>query len=229
MNTCGRTNGSSLLVTIALGLLLFAAVEHRLCAQTQQGLVSCRPVSQKTGDTGCWIVATELLGALTAPTYWTLDVFPTTELAEQAKGLHGTVAESLGNAWLFTIGEKPVMTAAGQRVAQIGPLPIKTGQSYAAQYMEATLLPGMVSKTHSHSGVEVFYTENGETCLETPDGKQLGKKDTSIVVPEGVPMELSATGKETRRGMVLILHGASRPATMLVNDWKSKGLCALAN
>jgi quercetin dioxygenase-like cupin family protein len=148
---------------------------------------------------------------LTGPVYWTIDVYSTRELAEQAKGSHSTVVESLGKVWLFTIGEKPKADPAGDRVAEIGPLPIKAGQTYTVQYMEATLQPGMVSRPHLHSGTEVFYTESGETCLETPDGRQVGKREVNIVIPEGVPMELTATGTEPRRGMMLILHDESKP------------------
>jgi quercetin dioxygenase-like cupin family protein len=83
----------------------------------------------------------------------------------------------------------------------------------------------MVSKTHLHSGVEAFYTESGETCLETPDGMRLGKRGTDIVVPEGVPMELTAVGTEARRGLILILHDTSKSPTTLVDSWKSKHLC----
>jgi quercetin dioxygenase-like cupin family protein len=113
-----------------------------------------------------------------------MDVFPTKEAAEQAKGSGGTVVESLGKVWLLTVGEKLKVNPAGIRVTQMGPLPVKTGQTYTAQYMEATLLPGMVSKTHVHAGVEAFYTESGETCLETPDGKQIGRTGKDIVIPK---------------------------------------------
>lgn len=189
-----------------------------------QGLVSCKPMSQRTGTEGCWITASQPLGALAGPVYWTMDVFPTKEAAEQAKGSGGTVVESLGKVWLLTVGEKLKANPAGTRVTQMGPLPVKTGQTYTAQYMEATLLPGMVSKTHVHAGVEAFYTESGETCLETPDGKQIGQPGKNIVIPEGVSMELTASGTEVRRGMMLVLHDSSKPATTL-DDWKSKGLC----
>lgn len=198
-------------------------------AQQRQDLVSCKPMSQKTGETGCWILASQPVGALSGPIYWTIDSFPSRELAEQAKGPRGTVVESLGKVWLLSVGAKLASIPGGLRVTQIGPLPTKDGQVYMAQYMEAILQPGMVSKTHLHSGIEVFFTESGETCLETPEGKQLGKKGVDIVIPGGIPMELTATGKDVRRGMMLILHDASKPPTTLVDAWKSKGLCSIAN
>jgi len=185
-------------------------------------------VSQKTSETGCWILTSHPLGIPDGLVYWTIDLFPTSGLAEQAKGKHGTVIESLGKIWLLTIGEKPKLSARGTRVTQIGPLAVEPGHSYTAQYMEASLQPGMVSKTHVHSGVEAFFTDNGVTCLETPNGMQLGKKGSDIIVPEGVPMELTAVGPEARRGLILVLHDASKPPTTLVDTWRSKHLCSTA-
>ena len=191
----------------------------------QQTLVSCKPASQKTGETGCWILASQSLGVLVSPVYLTMETFGTREVAERQKGSGGTVVEALGKVWLLSVGPKLSMNPAGSRITQIGPLPIEADQEYTAQYMEATLQPGMVSKTHVHSGVEVFYTETGETCLETPEGKQVGRKGVDIVIPQGVSMELTATGTQVRRGMMLVLHDSSRPPTTLVDTWKSKNLC----
>ncbi|WP_419804871.1 hypothetical protein [Terriglobus sp.] len=188
--------------------------------------MSCKPVSQKTGEVGCWILTSLPVGSPAGPVYWSLDTFRTQELAEQAKGPQGVVVSSLGKVWLLTVGERPNEAPGGKRVTVVGPLTVRPGLSYTAQIMEATLQPGMVSRTHLHSGVEAFYTETGESCLETPAGKQIGKRGVDITVPEGVPMELTAVGTETRRGLILVLHDASKPPTTLVNDWKSKHLCA---
>ncbi len=197
--------------------------------RAEQGLVSCKPVSQKTSETGCWIVASQPLGMLPNPVYLTMETFASTELAARQKGPGGTVIDALGKTWLLSVGPKLKNDSTGSRVTQIGPLPIEAGRDYTAQYMEATLEPGMVSRTHVHSGLEVFYTESGETCLETPEGKQMGRKGTDIIIPEGVSMELSATGTQVRRGIMLVLHDSSKPPTTLVDSWKSKGLCKTTN
>jgi quercetin dioxygenase-like cupin family protein len=152
-------------------------------------------------------------------------VYPTKESAESAKGKNGEVVEALGKVWLMTIGEKMKASSQGSRVTAIGPLPVKAGEKYTAQYMEAILQPGAVSVTHVHPGPEVFYTESGESCLESPAGKQVGRKGVDIVIQEGQPMELAATGSETRRSIVLVLHASSQPAITVTKDWKSKGLC----
>jgi hypothetical protein len=101
-------------------------------AQQPRELVSCKPMSQKTVENGCWILASHPLGAPESPVYWTIDVFPTKELAEQAKGAHGTVVGTLGKVWLLTIGEKPELRASGTRVTQIGPLAVAKERSYTA-------------------------------------------------------------------------------------------------
>ena len=195
----------------------------------QQKLVNCKPAAERTQAEGCWIVASKPLGTLTAGTvFWTLDTYPTRESAERARTSQGAVVEALGKIWLLTVGEKPAPPSQGTRVTQIGPLPVKENEAYTAQFMESILEPGAVSRTHVHAGPEAFYTESGESCLETPGGKQIGRKGLDIVVPEGMPMELVATGNETRRSIVLVLHSSTKPATTVVVDWKSKGLCMSA-
>ena len=46
-----------------------------------------------------------------------------------------------------------------------------------------------------------------------------------MVVSEDDPLELMATGSETRRGLVLVLHSSSKPHTTVVTDWHASGLC----
>ena len=46
----------------------------------------CRPVSERTGESGCWIIANEALGQLPQqPIYWHLDTYPTRAQAETAR------------------------------------------------------------------------------------------------------------------------------------------------
>jgi quercetin dioxygenase-like cupin family protein len=211
-------------VVCSVVTLFLVFVSGSLAKAQQKGLVSCKPASERTGAEGCWIVASQKMEVLPLPLYWTLDVFPTKTAAESAKG-SGMVVEALGKVWVMTVApsHSVKVNSQGSRVTEIGPLTVQSG-TYTAQYMEAILEPGAVSRTHTHSGPEAFYTESGESCLETPAAKQVGKKGVDIVVPEGVPMELVATGSETRRSIVLVLHDSSKPPTTVV-EWKSKGLC----
>ncbi len=223
-------------------LLLFAALVMAPAAHPQlseistKTLVACKPLAERTGDQGCWILTSQPLGTLDpAQIYWTLDTFPDRAAAEKAqaetKGKNSTILESLGKTWLLTVGPKFEQAANAKRAAEIGPIPVKAGEDYTAQYAEAIMAPGATSRTHVHSGAEVFYTEAGETCLETPGGVQFSRPGPAggIIIPEGQPMELVATGTENRRGLVLVLHSSSKPATTVVSDWHSKGLCRAAN
>jgi len=102
---------------------------------------------------------------------------------------------------------------------------VKAGEEYTAQYREPIMQPGAIRRPHLHSGPEIFYTEAGETCLETPAGKEVGRTGANFIAPKGESMELMVIGSDTRRGIVLVLHSLSKPHTALVTDWVSKGLC----
>ncbi len=193
-------------------------------------LESCKPVSERTAPEGCWILISKPLGKLpTQPVFWTLDVYPDRNSAQAAATSRSTVLDALGRVWLMTVGEREAVPTGGLRVTQVGPLPIKADEEYTAQYRESIMLPGSVSRTHVHSGPEAFYTDAGETCLETTSGKQVSRKGHDVIVPEGEPMELVATGSANRRGLVLVLHSSAKPHTTVVTDWHSTGLCKAAN
>jgi quercetin dioxygenase-like cupin family protein len=192
------------------------------------GTGTCKPVAQRTTEIGCWIIAHGPIGRLPeGEVFWHLDVFPTRATAEAAKSPRGTVVESLGKIWLLTIERLGWRAPSpAERVAEIGPLPVVAGENYSAAYMEAIFTPGMTAPAHRHAGPEAWYTVAGETCLETPAGKQIGRAGGQhVIVPGGPPMHLTATGSEQRRALVLILHESSKPASTPASDWTPKGLC----
>ena len=213
-------------LSICSAIVFLPAAMHPASAMAQQGtLVSCKPAEERTQPEGCWILANKPLGKLPAVVFWTLDVYPTQESAEKAGTSRSKVVQALGRIWLFTVGEKPALAPRALRITAIGPLPVHPDEPYTAQWMESILQPGSVSRTHTHAGPEAFYTEAGEACLETPEGKQVGHRGTDVVIPGGTPMELVATGGVVRRGITLILYSSGQPATTLVADWRSTGLC----
>ena len=211
--------------TAMLWLVMTLAVWGQASAQSVPGGV-CEWVADRTGEVGCWIMAHEPIGQLMeSEIFWHLDVYPTRAAAEAAKGPRGTVIESLGKVWLLSIEGAGWRPAGGERVAEIGPLPLTAGERYTAQYLEAIFTPGMTAPTHTHPGPEAWYTMAGETCLESPQGKQIGRAGQYVIVPGGSPMHLTATGTEKRRSLVLILHESSKPAVIIEHDWMPKGLC----
>ena len=188
---------------------------------------ACKLVSERSSEVGCWIVAHVPVGQIAqSQIFWQLDTYPSPAAAEAAKGPHSTVVEALGKVWLLSIEQAGWRPSGGEHVAEIGPLPVPAGEAYSAQYMEAIFQPGMTAPAHTHSGPEAWYTEAGETCLETPDGKQVGRAGGQyVIVPGGPPMHLTASGTTQRRSLVLILHESAKPATTMVKDWTPKGLC----
>jgi quercetin dioxygenase-like cupin family protein len=211
----------------ALAAVVLPLVALPSCEQVlAQGGPLCRPVSERTGEVGCWIIADVPLSELSREAvFWHLDTYPSRAAAEAVKGRHGTVVEALGKVWLLTIGEAGWRPSGGVRVAEIGPLLVKPTEKYTARYMEAVFIPGMTSNAHRHPGPEAWYTTAGEVCLETPEGKILGRAGESSIVQAGSPMHLTATGTEQRRSLVLILHESSQPTTIRATDWTPKGLC----
>jgi quercetin dioxygenase-like cupin family protein len=194
-------------------------------AQTE----GCEPSTERAGrEFGCFITARAELGPLPKDSafYWHIDAFATRTAADAARTQRGTVVESLGRLWLFTIAEAGWRPATGERIATAGPLPLIEADAYAAVYMEGVFRPGMRSPIHRHPGVEVWYTLEGEQCLETPQGKLVQRAgEGGVMVPGGVPMILTGTGSGVRRSLVLILQDAAQPRSMLATDWAPAGLC----
>jgi quercetin dioxygenase-like cupin family protein len=212
-------------VTLTIATLLLRGAAG---AQTPAGFGVCIPRSNQPRDqVGCFIIAEEPQGQFgPAPVFWHLTRFSSRDAAVSARPEHGTVLEGFGHTWLMTIGDSASWPRGGAQAAVIGPLPIRPGISYKALYMQASMRPGMKSAIHRHSGPEAWYTLSGETCLETPSGTQVGRANgPPVVIPGGLPMELTATGTTVRRSLVLILHDATQPPTTVLNDWKPRHLC----
>jgi len=212
-------------------VVVFTVLALSVCNYTSAQDVwkpTCQPVAARTTDRGCWIVASEPLGQLpNGPLFWHLYAYDSRSAAQAVKRPGETVVESLGKVWLTTVAPAGWKPSGGERVAEVGPLPVIAGESYMAQYMEAIFPPGFDSPVHRHPGPEAWYTAAGEVCLETPEGKSVGRAGdkNGVIVPGGQPMRLSVTGTEERRSLVLILHESSKPHTVPAADWKPQGLC----
>lgn len=195
-----------------------------------RGPPGCVSISDRKGELGCYIIAVTALGELPAvPLYWHLDTYPSRTDAEAAKGPRGTVVESLGKVWLFTIAEAGWRPSGGERVAEIGPLMTNKGTRYTASYMEATMLPGAETSVHHHAGPEALHVLAGEECFETPEGRMIGRAGgPGVIVPGYMPHKLTIAGTEKRASVVVILHDSSQPLAIRMHEhgWVPKGLCS---
>jgi quercetin dioxygenase-like cupin family protein len=209
--------------SLCCALLVFPVVAR---AQVQD-FGTCKLVAERTSDVGCWILADQSIGTASAKMYWHLDRYADSAHAARAQTSAGIMIHALKATWVMTVdsNKAPKNRKAAAHVTDIGPLLVRPGVEYSATFMEAITNPGMTSKVHRHSGPEAWYTVAGQTCLEVPGEKILGRPGKPAIVPQGPPMFLTATGKKQRRAITLILHETKLPPTTMENTWKPKGLC----
>ena len=151
--------------------LLLIAISLPVRSEAQDLGGPCIPASERAGRTfGCFIVASLPVGQLERAVFWHVETFASRAAAEKAKSARGVVVEAFDKVWLLTIADAGWRSQGGTHVANIGPVPVKPGRGYTAQFMEAVFSPGMKTRVHRHPGAEAWYTVSGETCLETPDG-----------------------------------------------------------
>jgi hypothetical protein len=155
--------------TLALGAWAPGAAVVGAAAKEEGSGGRCVPVAERgKRKLGCYVIAREQIGALrSGEVYWHIDAFPDLAAAEAAAGPRSVAAEAFGESWLLTIEERGWRSGGGERVAEIGPLPVEPADAFTAQYMEATFRPGMKSGIAQRSGPEAWHTLSGESCLET--------------------------------------------------------------
>ena len=205
-----RTRTSWAVCWIALSIVVGAAASGAVDRPGATALASVPVVGPSQG----WL-------------YWHLDTYPTRADADAAKGPQSTVVKAFATVWLFTLREADWRPTQGTRVATVGPLPVRPEARYIASYMQATTAPGFRTDVHQHGGPEALFTLSGEVCVETRDGKLVGRaREQPLVINGDVPMQLTSVGSEVRRSLVLILHDAAQPWKVpTASPWVPKGLC----
>lgn len=195
-------------------------------AQATTRLCDPSPASEAQAGPACLLAHANLGRIREDALYWTLHTYPTLEAAQRDRGESGSVIKAYGKIWLFTVGPLSARPRNGEHVADIGPIAVTRETPYDAEFLRSTFSPGMSAPVHVHSGPEAFYAIKGDTCLETPDGVQIGRgPGNRLTVRAGPPMLLMALGRENRQGFALILHDPTLAPTTLVQTWKPKGLC----
>src|SRR5215203_428495 len=124
------------LITIAL--ILSTGSTH-----PQTGGTCVAASERATFQFGCFITARTILRDLpSGPLFWHLDRYPDNAAAEAAKGPNGTVVQSFGTVWLFTIAVAGWKPSTGERVAEIGPLPLVRAEQQPPSTWKACSNPG---------------------------------------------------------------------------------------
>jgi hypothetical protein len=221
----GRQSSAGAALTLAAGGLALVVAIPGKYAWGQATSRSCG--ADETVGPACLLAHQELPRLPSGPLYWHLDQFASKADARSAAKPTSTIVDLFGAVWLFTIERKDWRAKRGRHVAAIGPLPVESGPTLAADYLRSVFSPGMTAPVHVHSGPEAFFAFTGDTCLETPEKTQVGRGPGNwLTIRAGPPMLLMAIGKEQRRGFALILHDAIKSPTTLTQQWRPQGSCA---
>jgi len=193
-------------------------------ASAQATARPCGAVEQ--AGPACLLVRKEMPSPPGRVVFWHLDRFPSAAAASAAATSGSVVVDSFGATWLFTLERKAWRAKGGEHVSTIGPIAVRAGIHYAAEYLRSVFAPGTKAPLHVHSGPEAFFAESGDTCLEAPGGVQVVRgPGTSLRIEAGPPMLLMAIGTVPRKGFALILHDTTKPPTTLTQAWQPSGLC----
>lgn len=200
------------IATLLLASIFLLAIAETALAQEEPACAENSP--ERRGEIGCSIVENKPLPAyLGEPVFWHIDRFESGERARAGIGPASVAFEAHGAWWLMSIEPGGGAHHGGQHVAEVKLSPLPAAARYSMLVISAYIPAGMTSRVHLHSGVEAFYTVDGEQCLETAKQAFRMKKGDSLVVPAGVTMRLVATGTQPRRAFAVIVYDSSQPPT----------------
>jgi quercetin dioxygenase-like cupin family protein len=114
----------------------------------------------------------------------------------------------------------------GSHVTEVALSALPAAPKYSLLVISAYIPQGMTSRVHHHSGLEAFYTVEGEQCLETPTRAYRMPKGGSLAVRAGVPMRLAANGSTPRRALAVIVYDAAQPPTTRMDMEYAKQLAS---
>lgn len=144
--------------------------------------------------------------------FWRIESFSTRERAQSAAGAWALVAESAGEAWLFTLGPVGGLSAGGTKVAEVGPIPRFDAPQYLLRINAASGAPGSTTPVHSHPGSETFFVLTGAQSVHTPDGVMVVKAGHAEPGhAPGIPMQVLSTGSTDLHALVMVVLDATKP------------------
>ena len=188
--------------TVLLAIGQLAAQEEPVCVENSP---------ERRGEFGCSIVEKKGLPKLSEPVFWHIDRFDNKERALAGVGPASIAFDAHASWWLMSVGPESQDHHGGEHMAQVKISPLPTASAYSMLVISAYIPAGLTSRVHFHSGVEAFYTVDGEQCLETKDRAFPMPKGDTLVVPTGVTMRLVATGSTPRRAFAVIVYDSSKP------------------
>ena len=178
---------------------------------------------------GCSILARKDLGALPgAEVYWHIDRYPTFEDALQSLGNRSTIARVGKEVLVFTIENESWRPGPpGQRINQIGPLPIEVNKPHTAVFTNSSTYGSQSSAVAAFSGPVAWLPSQGGMCIETDSGKMFLKQGESGVLRKpGTNLRIVTTNEDSiawRWGVAL--HETAKPLVLEGSNWTPSGEC----
>ena len=144
--------------------------------------------------------------------FWRIETLPSAAMARSAAGAWSLVAESAGQAWLFTLGAAGGATPGATKVAEVGPIPRVQASHYLLRINDASGPPGSVTSIHSHPGSEAFFVLAGEQSIRGVQGT-LRVKSGQAEAGQGADkaMQVSSSGSTDLHALVMFVVDADRP------------------
>jgi quercetin dioxygenase-like cupin family protein len=194
--------------TLAVALLIVAGLGPTLALG--------QPSSVGTAGTGTLVIKPLAEKKVTklpeGPLFWRVETFATLAQAQAAAGPMSLAAESSGKAWLFTLGPAGGSSAGGTKTMEVGPLAPVAASEYLLRVNEASGAPGSITPVHSHPGSEAAYVLTGEQSFKTPHGvMRLAAGKAAAGHGPGVPMQVSSSGTESLKALVMFVVDATQP------------------
>ncbi len=184
----------------ALVVLASAFLSLPSTATAQQPLV-IKPLTEK-----------KLAELPAGPLFWRIETFAARAQAQAAAGQWSLVAESAGKVWLFTLGPAGGSSAAGNKVAEVGPIPRVVAPQYLLRINEASGSPGSTTSVHTHPGSEAFFVLSGEQSIRSPDGAmRVAVGHAEAGHGADTPMQVSSSGSTDLHALVMFVVDATNP------------------
>lgn len=144
---------------------------------------------ERHGEIGCSLVEDKHITiSLQEPLYWHIDSFDGPKLAKAAVAASSLSFDAHGKWWLLSVESSTENHHGGTHVADVLLPPLPRAPKHSLRAISAYIPQGMTSRVHHHSGVEAFYTVDGQQCLETEAAAYNLPKGKILAVPAGIPM-----------------------------------------
>lgn len=148
----------------------------------------------------------------TGPLFWRVEHFATLAQAKTAAGETSLATEVSGKVWLFTLGARGAATPGGNKLAEIGPVPLIAAKEYLLRINHAFGPPGAKTPVHSHPGSEAFYVLAGRLGQRTLHGISYAETGQAMNGHGAdMAMEVFSAGTTDLDQLVMFVVDAERP------------------